>query len=107
MTMPELSLGESTRRALAAAYAGDLEDLGHALRDREAAMATAPPGEQAAALADGAILGLRLTEIKLNLAVEHGRLEQVREGFANYRGSCSRASSPASSRAWPSFDVRG
>lgn len=97
--MPELPVCETTRRALVAADAGDLEGLGRALADREAFIATASPEQQAAALADGAILGLRLAEIKLNLAAEHGRLEQVRAGFANYRGS--------SSGARPCIDVRG
>ena len=97
--MPELSLCEITQRALAAAEAGDLEGLGQALADREAAIATATPEQQAAALADGATLGLRLAEMKHSLAAEHGRLEQVREGFAAYRGS--------SSGIPPWIDVRG
>lgn len=98
--MPELSVCETTRRALLAAEAGDLEDLGRALADREAAIATASPEQQAAALADGALLGLRLAEMKLKLVAEHGRLEQVREGLATYcefDSSCSR----------PCIDVRG
>ena len=97
--MTELSLHEIARRGLITADAGDLEELGRALADREAAIATASPEQQAAALADGAILGVRLAEIKRNLVSEHGRLEQVREGLTNYRGSFLVRP--------PSIDVRG
>jgi hypothetical protein len=78
---------ETIQRALAALEAGDLGALGQAVADRATALRTASPSEQAAALADGATLSLRLAEFKRNLAAEHARLEQLREGLANYSGA--------------------
>jgi hypothetical protein len=89
LTMPLLSLSEATRRAIAAADAGDLDAVGYALVDREAAMATAPPAERAAALAEGETIGRLLADIKRNIVLQHNRLEQVREGFASDSHSAS------------------
>jgi hypothetical protein len=97
--MTGLTLCEITRRALVAVDAGDLDDLARALEEREAAMAAASPEEQAVALSDGAILGLRLAEIKHSLVAQYGRLAQIREGFANQCGSFSGIR--------PVIDVRG
>jgi hypothetical protein len=86
-TTPVLSLAEATRRALAAADAADLEALSQALVEREAAMATAPPADRAAALDAGETIGRLLADIKRNIVVRHNRLEQVREGFAAHARS--------------------
>ncbi len=80
---------EATQAALAAVAAGDLDALAQALAARENALRTASPAEQTAALGDGAILSLRLAELKRGLAAEHARLEQLREGFATYSASPS------------------
>lgn len=91
--MPQLTscertrLSNATRRAVAAADAGDLDAVAQALGDREAAISTATPAERAAALDEGETIGRLLTDIKRNIAVEHNRLEQVREGFASDRAA--------------------
>ena len=81
--LTEAALSESTRRAIAAASHGDLDAVGRALGDREAAMAAASPLERAHALQDGETLGRVLTEIKRNIVAEHSRLEQLRSTFAS------------------------
>jgi hypothetical protein len=88
-TISLLSLDEATRRAIAAADAGDLDAVGQALMEREAAIATASPAERAAAFDDGEIIGWLLADIKRNTVRQHNRLEQVREGFARNCGSTS------------------
>ena|SRR6266566_8830403 len=91
--MPQLTvcegtqLSDATRRAVAAADAGDLDAVAQALGDREAAISTATPADWAAALDEGETIGRLLTDIKRNIAVEHNRLEQVREGFASDRAA--------------------
>jgi hypothetical protein len=80
--MQPSSLGKATQRAIAAAAEGDLESVGRALADREAAITTATPRERAGALEDGETIGRLLAELKRNLVVEHNRLEQLRSGFA-------------------------
>ena len=82
-------LSEATRRALVAADAGDLDAMAEALVDREAALASATPAEQTAALDEGETIGRLLTEIKRNIVAGHGRLQQVREGFARGRAASS------------------
>src|SRR5258708_39089734 len=91
--MPQLTscerirLSNATRRAVAAADAGDLDAVAQALGDREAAISTATPAEQAAALDEGETIGRLLTDLKSTIAVEHNRLEQVREAFASDRAA--------------------
>src|SRR5438105_12964641 len=85
MSCERTRLSDATRRAVAAADAGDLDAVAQALGDRAAAISTATPTEQAAAFDDGETIGRLLTDIKRNIAVEHNRLEQVREGFASDR----------------------
>jgi hypothetical protein len=80
--MPQASLGDATRRAIVAAAEGDLEEVGRALADRAAAMATATPQERADALEEGETIGRLIAELKRNIVAEHSRLEQVRAGFA-------------------------
>ena len=75
---------ETTQRALAAIDAGDLDGVARALADRDKALQPASPVEQVTALADGAVLALRLAELKRSLAAEHARLEQLRDGLATY-----------------------
>lgn len=82
-TLSEAALSESTQRAIAAAGLGDLEAVGRALTDREAAMAAASPLERARALQDGETLGRVLAEIKRNIVAETSRLEQLRSTLAN------------------------
>lgn len=77
---------EVNSRALAALEAGDLESFRQTLADREIALRTASPAEQAAALQDGAMLALRLAEFKRSLAGGYARLAQVRDGLASYSG---------------------
>lgn len=81
--LSESALSESTQRAIAAAGLGDLEAVGRALTDREAAMAAASPLERARALQDGETLGRVLAEIKRNIVAETSRLEQLRSTLAN------------------------
>jgi len=81
--LSESALSESTQRAIAAAGKGDLDAVGRALADREAAMAAASPLERARALQDGETLGRVLAEIKRNIVAETSRLEQLRSTFAN------------------------
>ena len=81
------ALTEATRRARAAAHAGDLEALTQALSDRQAALSQASPSEWAAALDQGEVIRRMLTEINRNIAAEHNQLEQLREGFASARAA--------------------
>ena len=88
----EAALFDATQRAIAAAGHGDLDLVGRALADREAAITAATPQEQARALQDGETLGRLLAEIKRNIVAEHSRLEQLRSAFgtsARNRGTAS------------------